>query len=58
MSKHIYRGNSPRLTNGKHYEVLGTENNPYRDGADYVFVKDENGCGIWVKSSEFGEKAQ
>ncbi len=55
MTQHIYRGTAPMLTNGKHYEVLATDNEPYRDGRDYVFVKDDAGQGCWVESSKFEE---
>lgn len=56
MTQHIYRGTAPMLTNGKHYEVLATDNDPYRDGRDYVFVQDDAGHGCWVKSIHFEDK--
>lgn len=55
MTQHIYTGDSPKLTKGRHYPVLATDNDPYRDGWDYVFVKDDAGHGCWFKSIHFEE---
>ncbi len=55
MTQHIYLGPSSAFTKGKHYPVLDTESDPYRDGRDYVFVKDDAGHGCWVDAKHFEE---